>query len=88
MKYLRRMYDWLINAASGPYALPILLAVSFMESSFFPIPPDIMLIPMVLAMPKKAWRIAGLATAASVIGGYFGYAIGFYGYDLDRKSVV
>ncbi len=53
MKYLRRMYDWLINAASGPYALPILLAVSFMESSFFPIPPDIMLIPMVLATPKK-----------------------------------
>ncbi len=88
MKYLRRMYDWLINAASGPYALPILLAVSFMESSFFPIPPDIMLIPMVLAMPKKAWRIAGLATAASVIGGYFGYAIGFYGYDLIARPIL
>lgn len=82
------MYDWLINAASGPYALPILLAVSFMESSFFPIPPDIMLIPMVLAMPKKAWRIAGLATAASVIGGYFGYAIGFYGYDLIARPIL
>ncbi len=88
MKYLRRMYDWLINAASGPYALPVLLTVSFMESSFFPIPPDIMLIPMVLATPKKAWHIAGLATVASVIGGYFGYAIGFYGYDLIARPIL
>ena len=88
MKYLRRMYDWMINAASGPYALPILLAVSFMESSFFPIPPDIMLIPIVLATPKKAWHIAGLATAASVVGGYFGYAIGFYGYDLIARPIL
>lgn len=88
MKYLRRMYDWLINVASGPYALPILLAVSFMESSFFPIPPDIMLIPMVLATPKKAWHIAVLATAASVVGGYFGYAIGFYGYDLIARPIL
>ena len=47
-----------------------------------------MLIPMVLAMPKKAWRIAGLATAASVIGGYFGYAIGFYGYDLIARPIL
>ena len=79
MKILRRMYDWLIAAASGRYAMAVLFAVAFMESSFFPVPPDVMIIPMVLAARDRAWRIAGMATAASVIGGYFGYAIGFYG---------
>lgn len=88
MKILRKMYDWLISAASGRYAIPVLFVVAFMESSFFPIPPDIMLIPMVLAAPKKAWHIAGIATTASVIGGYFGYAIGFYGYDLIARPIL
>ena len=72
MKILRRMYDWLIAAASGRYAMAVLFAVAFMESSFFPVPPDVMIIPMVLAARDRAWRIAGMATAASVIGGQFG----------------
>ena len=64
MKILRRMYDWLIAAASGRYAMAVLFAVAFMESSFFPVPPDVMIIPMVLAARDRAWRIAGMATAA------------------------
>jgi dedA family protein len=82
------MYDWLIAAASGRYAMAVLFAVAFMESSFFPVPPDVMIIPMVLAARDRAWRIAGMATAASVIGGYFGYAIGFYGYDLIARPIL
>jgi membrane protein YqaA with SNARE-associated domain len=67
--------------AHGPRALPALAAVAFAESSFFPIPPDAMIIPMVLAEPRRAWWIAGVATAASVIGGIAGYAIGYYLYE-------
>ena len=88
MKILHKMYNWLINAASGQYAMFVLFAVSFTESSFFPIPPDVMLIPMVLAARDRAWVIAGVATTASVMGGYFGYAIGYYGYDLIAKPIL
>ncbi len=73
---LRRMYDWCIDAAHKPYALWILGAVSFAESSFFPIPPDVMLIPMSLARPQKAWFYAALCTVTSVLGGVVGYGIG------------
>ena len=75
---LRRMYDWCIAAADKPYALWLMGMVSFAESSFFPIPPDVMLAPMVLARPERAFVYAGICTAASVIGGLLGYAIGFY----------
>ena len=75
---LRRLYDWVIRLSEHPKALQALAAVSFVESSFFPIPPDIMLIPMVLAQRARAWLIAGVCTVASVTGGFLGYAIGFY----------
>ncbi len=78
---LKRTYDWCIDAADKPYALWILAAVSFAESSFFPIPPDIMLLPMSLARPKKAWWFATVCTIASVAGGVLGYAIGALLYD-------
>jgi membrane protein YqaA with SNARE-associated domain len=78
---LRRIYDWCINAADKPYALWILAAVSFAESSFFPVPPDIMLLPMSLARPKRAWWFAAVCTVASVAGGVLGYAIGALLYD-------
>ena len=84
----KKIYQWMIDAAAGNNALWILAAVSFIESSFFPIPPDIMLIPMVIAAPKRAWKIAGVATLASVIGGYFGYVIGHYGYDLLARPLL
>ncbi|MHC4040127.1 membrane protein YqaA, SNARE-associated domain [Bradyrhizobium shewense] len=73
---LKRIYDWCIDAAHKPYALWIMGAVSFAESSFFPVPPDVMLIPMSLARPQRAWLYATVCTITSVLGGILGYAIG------------
>jgi membrane protein YqaA with SNARE-associated domain len=78
---LRRIYDWCIDAAHKPYALWIMASVAFAESSFFPVPPDVMLIPMSLARPQRAWLYASICTAASVLGGLLGYAIGAWLYD-------
>ena len=78
---LKRMYDWCIAAADKPYALWLMGALSFAESSFFPIPPDVMLIPMSLARPQKAWLYALVCTVTSVAGGVVGYAIGALLYD-------
>jgi membrane protein YqaA with SNARE-associated domain len=78
---LRKVYDWCIAAAYKPYALWLMGLVSFVESSFFPIPPDTMLIPMSLARPDKAWSYATVCTITSVAGGVLGYAIGAYLYD-------
>ena len=77
-RIIRRIYDKTIHLSGSANALYWLAAFSFIESSFFPIPPDIMLIPMILATPKQAWKIAGVCTVASVIGAYLGYIIGFY----------
>ncbi|EJN14050.1 putative membrane protein [Bradyrhizobium sp. YR681] len=73
---LKRIYDWCIDAAHKPYALWIMGAVAFAESSFFPVPPDVMLIPMSLARPQRAWVYAAICTVTSVLGGLLGYAIG------------
>ncbi len=78
---MRKLYDWMMRTASSrraPYALG---TVSFIESSFFPIPPDVMLIPMVLSNRQKAWWYATIATVTSVLGGLLGYAIGYYAYE-------
>ncbi len=77
----RRLYDWTLALAASPRAAWALAAVSFAESSFFPIPPDVLLIPMVLARPKRAWFYVVVCTIASVVGGLFGYAIGALLYD-------
>jgi len=78
---LRRLYDWCVDAAGKPHAAWVLAAVSFCESSFFPIIPDVMLIPMALARPQRAWLFAAVCTAASVAGGVLGYFIGAGLYD-------
>ena len=78
---LRRLYDKTIALASKPHAMWALGGVSFTESSFFPIPPDALLIPMVLARPDRGWTIALVCTASSVVGGMFGYAIGYFLYE-------
>jgi membrane protein YqaA with SNARE-associated domain len=78
---LRRLYDWCIAAADKPYATWLMGAVSFVESSFFPVPPDVMLIPMSLARPDRAWFYATVCTLASVAGGVLGYLIGALLYD-------
>jgi membrane protein YqaA with SNARE-associated domain len=85
---LRRLYDWIIALSASPRAMPALAAVAFAESSFFPIPPDAMIIPMVLAQPQKAWRIAAVAMISSVIGGIFGYAIGYYFYETVGQWLI
>lgn len=74
--WIHRLYDWTLLQAGRRHALWILAAVSFVESSIFPIPPDVLLIPMVLARPAQAWLIALVCTASSVLGGLLGYAIG------------
>lgn len=85
---VQSVYDWMLRMAESPYAMYFLAMVAFIESSFFPIPPDIMIIPMVLAMPDKAWKIASIATVASVLGGCFGYGIGVFGYELIAKPIL
>ena len=75
---LRRLYDAVLRLSASRHAPAALFAVSFAESSFFPIPPDVMLAPMVLTRPEKAWRYAAICTLASVLGGMLGYAIGYF----------
>ena len=78
---LRRLYNWCIAAADRPHAAWLMGIISFVESSFFPIPPDVMLIPMSLARPDKSWFYATLCTLTSVAGGALGYFIGAALYD-------
>lgn len=85
---LRRIYDRVMLLAEGPQAEKWLALVSFTESSFFPIPPDAMIVPMVLARPERAWRIAFICTVASVVGGFFGYAIGYFLYETVGRQIV
>ncbi|MFN3972660.1 MAG: YqaA family protein [Gemmobacter sp.] len=73
---IRRLYDWTLALAAHPRAIWWLALVAFIESSVFPIPPDILMIPMIVAAPRRAFVIAGVATAASVAGGMLGYLIG------------
>ncbi len=75
---LRRLYTWTMDQAESRNALWVLAFVAFIESSVFPIPPDVLMIPMVLAAPHRAWLIAGVATLSSVLGGLLGYGIGFF----------
>jgi membrane protein YqaA with SNARE-associated domain len=75
---LRKLYDWVLALAASRHAPWALAAVSFAESSFFPVPPDVMLAPMVAARPQRAYVFAAICTAASVIGGCLGYAIGVF----------
>src|SRR5262245_7298370 len=85
---MRRAYDWTMRTAAHEKAPQALFWVAFAESSFFPIPPDVMLIPMVLARPSKAWLYAGIATLGSVLGGMAGYAIGYFLYETLGQWVI
>ncbi|MEZ5962354.1 MAG: DedA family protein [Planctomycetota bacterium] len=77
----RRLYDWVIHWAFTPYALPALVLISFAESSFFPIPPDVLLIPLCLGNPKRAFQFAMWCSLASVAGGIAGYGIGMFAWE-------
>src|SRR5438128_11523929 len=85
---LRRLYDRILALAAHKRAEEVLAAISFVESSVFPIPPDVLLIPMVLAKRERAWWYAFLCTAASVLGGFLGYAIGYFLFDAVGRPVL
>ena len=85
---LRRLYDWTMNLAGHPRAPWALGTVSFVESSVFPIPPDVLLIPMVLKERAKAWFSATLCTVTSVLGGVAGYAIGYFLFETIGKPIL
>ncbi len=85
---LRRLYDWILRQSASRHAVPVMCAMSFMESSFFPLPPDIMLIPMILADRRRAWWLAFLCMASSVVGAFLGYAIGYYFYTAIGEPIL
>jgi membrane protein YqaA with SNARE-associated domain len=78
VKILRRIYDWVLHWAETPYGAPALFSLSFAEASFFPIPPDPLLIALVLGLRAKAFRFALICSGASVVGALVGYAIGYF----------
>lgn len=88
MRLLRKTYDWVLHWSTTKYALPALAILAFAESSFFPIPPDVLLIAMAVAVPLKAFRFAAVCSAASVFGGMFGYLLGWQFMDLVGIRIV
>ena len=85
---IQRLYDWTLSLAEHRHALWVLAFVSFIESSVFPIPPDIIMIPMIIARPNRAFVIAGVALVASVLGGLLGYAIGALAYETLGEPIL
>lgn len=85
---IRRLYNWTMGMAEHPHALWALAVVAFLESSVFPIPPDVLMIPMILARPSRAWLIALVALVASVLGGLLGYYIGAVFYDQIGQPIL
>lgn len=88
MQIIRKIYDWTLRQARTPYAEWTLFGVSFAESSFFPLPPDVMLLPMCIADRAKALRFAAVCTIASVLGGLLGYAIGALLFETAGKWII
>jgi len=84
MKFLKSLYDWVLHWANTPYGIPALFLLAFAESSFFPIPPDVLLIALSLSIPKKAFRYAAVCTIGSVLGGACGYLIGWQFWGLAK----
>lgn len=85
---IRGLYDWTLSLAGRKNALSFLGVVAFLESSIFPIPPDVLILPMVLASREKAWKIAAVATGASVLGGIAGYAIGMFLFEAMGQALL
>lgn len=85
---IKRLYSWTLALAEHPRALWALAVVAFIESSVFPIPPDILMIPLIIARPRDAFKIAGIATVASVLGGMLGYYIGYGAFETIGKPVL
>ena len=88
MRFLHLLYNWTMQLANNPRAIWLLGFVSFIEAIFFPIPPDVLLIPMILANIKRAWLYAFVTTITSVIGGLVGYAIGYLAYEQIAEPLL
>ena len=87
-KSLKRMYDWVLHWADTPYGTPALFVLAFAESSFFPVPPDVLLIALALGLPKRSMRFALICALGSVLGGMLGYGIGYYGYEAVGRPII
>lgn len=88
MKFIKKLYDWVLHWANTPYAVPALFMLAFAESSFFPVPPDVLLIALAISIPKKSFKYATICMVGSVIGGVAGYGIGLHGYEMIGRPIV
>ena len=84
----RKMYDWLLHWAYTPYGIPALFILAFTESSFFPIPPDVLLIALAIGATAKSFKFASICTAGSVLGGMLGYYIGMMFFELIGYKIL
>ncbi|MBI4436862.1 MAG: DedA family protein [Candidatus Omnitrophica bacterium] len=85
---IRRLYKWVLHWAETPYGVPALFVIAFVESSFFPIPPDVLLIALAFSIPKKSFRYATVCTVGSVLGGMLGWLIGLQFYDTIGVQII
>ena len=85
---LRRLYDWVLHWAETPYGTPVLLLLAFAESSFFPIPPDLLLIALAISIPSRAFWYALICAVGSISGAYLGYGIGYLGWETVGRPLV
>ncbi|MCK5235457.1 MAG: DedA family protein [Deltaproteobacteria bacterium] len=88
MRFIKKIYDWVLSWADTKYALPALFLLAVAESSFFPIPPDVLLIALAISIPTKAFRYALIVSIGSVVGGVIGYALGFYFMETVGNSII
>jgi len=88
MKFIKKLYDWVLHWAETPYGVPVLFVLAFAESSFFPVPPDVLMIALAISIPRKSFKFAVICTVGSVLGGILGYGIGHYGYEAVGKPIV
>ncbi len=88
MKYIKKLYDWVLHWAETPYAVPALFILAFTESSFFPVPPDVLLIALAISISRKSFKYAAICLVGSVLGGILGYGIGLYGYETLGKPII
>ena len=86
--WIRKLYDWVLHWAETPYGIPALFILAFAEASFFPVPPDVLLIALAVAIPKKSFKMALYCTTASVLGAILGYAIGMFFFDAVGNRII
>ncbi len=86
--WLKRLYQWVLRWADTPYGVPALFLLAFAESSFFPIPPDVLLIALALSRPRRSWYYAALCSLGSVLGGMAGYGIGYFFWETIGRPII